>query len=164
MLEQNLNKINYFLFLILPLTIIAGSSVKSGKVVRNSMLRVKRDDELIHEGVLTSLKRFKDDANEVGGYAVLKNKKTLLAFDLGKAPEKKFSKDYQAGPLSFEFNYLGEKVITNSGYFQDYKHQLNIISKSTATHSTLILDNISAVRFERDKYGHMLVTKNFKIC
>ena len=27
MLEQNLNKINYFLFLILPLTIIAGSSV-----------------------------------------------------------------------------------------------------------------------------------------
>ena len=29
------------------------------------MLRVKRDDELIHEGVLTSLKRFKDDVNEV---------------------------------------------------------------------------------------------------
>ena len=29
------------------------------------MLRVKRDDELIHEGVLTSLKRFKDDVQEV---------------------------------------------------------------------------------------------------
>ena len=37
----------------------------SGKVVRNAMLRVKRDDELLHEGVLTSLKRFKDDVNEV---------------------------------------------------------------------------------------------------
>ena len=29
------------------------------------MLRVKRDDELLHEGILTSLKRFKDDATEV---------------------------------------------------------------------------------------------------
>tara|TARA_B100000029_G_scaffold469523_1_gene507456 strand:+ start:761 stop:2392 length:1632 start_codon:yes stop_codon:yes gene_type:complete len=107
--------------------------------------------------------KFKDDVNEAGGYVVLKSKKTSIIIDIGKAPEKKFSKDYQAGLFSFEFNYLGEKVITNSGYFQDYKHQLNIISKSTATHSTLILDNISAVRFERDKYGHMLVTKNFKI-
>ena len=52
-------------FKIPKLGIIAGSSVKSGKVIRNSMLRVKREDELVHEGVLTSLKRFKDDVNEV---------------------------------------------------------------------------------------------------
>ncbi|MDC0145266.1 translation initiation factor IF-2 [bacterium] len=52
-------------FKIPKLGIIAGASVKSGKVVRNSMLRVKREDELIHEGILTSLKRFKDDATEV---------------------------------------------------------------------------------------------------
>ncbi len=52
-------------FKIPKLGIIAGSSIKSGKVVRNSMLRVKRDDELLHEGVLTSLKRFKDDVTEV---------------------------------------------------------------------------------------------------
>ena len=29
------------------------------------MLRVRRGDEVIHEGRLTSLKRFKDDASEV---------------------------------------------------------------------------------------------------
>ena len=52
-------------FKIPKIGIIAGASVKSGKVVRNSMLRVKREDELIHEGVLTSLKRFKDDDSEV---------------------------------------------------------------------------------------------------
>ena len=52
-------------FKIPKLGIIAGSSIKSGKVVRNSMLRVKREDELLHEGVLTSLKRFKDDVTEV---------------------------------------------------------------------------------------------------
>ncbi len=107
--------------------------------------------------------KFKDDANESGGYVVLKNKKTSLVIDFGKAPEKRFSKDYQAGLFSFEFSYLGEKVITNSGYFQDYKHQLNIISKSTATHSTLILNNTSAVRFVKNKYGNTLVSKNFKV-
>ena len=52
-------------FKVPKLGIIAGASVKSGKVVRNSMLRVKRDEELIHEGILTSLKRFKDDVSEV---------------------------------------------------------------------------------------------------
>ena len=107
--------------------------------------------------------KFKDDTNETGGYVVLKNKKFLLAVDIGRSPDKKFSKDYQAGVLSFEFNFSGEKVITNSGYFQDHRHQLNIISKSSATHSTLVLNNKSTVNFERDKYGHMLVNKSFKI-
>ena len=38
--------------------------------------------------------------------------------DRGKAPEKQFSQNYQSGPLSFELDYLGEKLICNSGYFQ----------------------------------------------
>ena len=52
-------------FKIPKLGIIAGSYVTKGKVIRNAMLRVRRDDEIIHEGKLTSLKRFKDDATEV---------------------------------------------------------------------------------------------------
>ena len=107
--------------------------------------------------------KFKDDTNELGGYVLLKNKKSVLVMDVGKVPDKKFSKDYQAGILSFEFNFLGEKVITNSGFYQDYKHQLNSISKSTASHSTLVLDDTSNIKFERDKNGHMLANKNYKI-
>ena len=94
---------------------------------------------------------------------LFKEQKSLLVIDIGKAPDRKFSKDYQAGLFSFEFSFLGEKVITNSGYFQDYKHQLNIISKSTATHSNPTLNNTSTAKFERDKNGQMLVNKNFKI-
>ena len=37
--------------------------------------------------------KFTEDANENGGYVVLNNKKSFLAVDIGKAPEKKFSKD-----------------------------------------------------------------------
>ena len=39
--------------------------MKDGKAVRNALLRVKRDGELLHEGRLTSLRRFKDDVKEV---------------------------------------------------------------------------------------------------
>ena len=52
-------------FKIPKLGTIAGCMVTSGKVVRNAYLRVKRDKESIHDGKLTSLKRFKDDVNEV---------------------------------------------------------------------------------------------------
>ena len=48
---------------------IAGCYVLDGKIVRNSEVRIVRDGVVVYEGVLSSLKRFKDDAKEVAsGY------------------------------------------------------------------------------------------------
>ncbi len=48
---------------------IAGCYVLDGKIERNAGVRVIRESVVIHEGKLTSLKRFKDDAKEVAkGY------------------------------------------------------------------------------------------------
>ncbi len=48
---------------------IGGAYVLDGKIQRNSQVRVVRDGIVIHEGLLGSLKRFKDDAKEVAaGY------------------------------------------------------------------------------------------------
>jgi translation initiation factor IF-2 len=44
---------------------IAGSYVTDGYFQRDCMVRVTREGELIHEGKLGSLKRFKDDVKEV---------------------------------------------------------------------------------------------------
>ena len=44
---------------------IAGGYVLTGKVERNAGVRVIRDDVVIHEGKLSSLKRYKDDVKEV---------------------------------------------------------------------------------------------------
>ena len=44
---------------------IAGSMVIEGTVYRNKPIRVLRDDVVIYEGELESLRRFKDDASEV---------------------------------------------------------------------------------------------------
>ena len=48
---------------------IAGAYVLEGKIERNAGVRVLRDNVVIHEGKLVSLKRFKDDVKEVAkGY------------------------------------------------------------------------------------------------
>ncbi len=48
---------------------IAGGYVTDGKVVRNAKIRLLRDNVVIHEGQLASLRRFKDDVREVAsGY------------------------------------------------------------------------------------------------
>ena len=48
---------------------IAGAYVLDGKLERNAGVRVLRDNVVIHDGKLASLKRFKDDAKEVSkGY------------------------------------------------------------------------------------------------
>ncbi len=49
--------------------IIGGAYVTDGKVVRNEKIRLVRDGIVIHEGKISSLKRFKDDVREVNqGY------------------------------------------------------------------------------------------------
>ncbi len=48
---------------------IAGCMVLDGKIFRNSKIRLLRDNVVIFTGVLSSLKRFKDDVKEVSkGY------------------------------------------------------------------------------------------------
>ena len=44
---------------------IAGSRVDEGIILRGAKARLIRDDEVIHEGAVTSLKRFKDDVKEI---------------------------------------------------------------------------------------------------
>ncbi|MFQ3583327.1 MAG: translation initiation factor IF-2, partial [Cyanobacteriota bacterium] len=45
--------------------VVAGSYVLSGKVQRNALVRIRRKGEVVYEGRLDSLKRFKDDVREV---------------------------------------------------------------------------------------------------
>ncbi len=44
---------------------VAGCLVTEGKINRNASARLRRGREIIHEGKVSTLKRFKDDANEV---------------------------------------------------------------------------------------------------
>ncbi|HPC36193.1 MAG TPA: translation initiation factor IF-2 [Candidatus Marinimicrobia bacterium] len=57
------------IFKIPRVGLVAGSYVIEGKIARNAMARLKRDGQVIFEGAVESLKRFKDDVREVAeGY------------------------------------------------------------------------------------------------
>ena len=107
--------------------------------------------------------KFKSESNEYGGYVVLRNKNIILSMDLGSSPERKFSDDYQSGALSFEIFFKNCKLISNCGYFQKYKHQLNYISKSSASHSTLTLDNRSSCKFKKNSNNILKVDQDLKV-
>jgi len=80
------------LFKIPKVGTIAGCSVQSGTIRRNASARVIRDGTVIHEGKISSLKRFKNDASEVQsgyecgisleGYNDLQQNDIIEAFEL----------------------------------------------------------------------------------
>jgi translation initiation factor IF-2 len=56
-------------FKVSRIGVIAGCYVLEGKINRNTKIRVLRDNIVVHEGKLSSLRRFKDDVSEVSaGY------------------------------------------------------------------------------------------------
>ncbi|HQB61828.1 MAG TPA: translation initiation factor IF-2, partial [Spirochaetota bacterium] len=52
-------------FKISKIGTVAGCIVSHGKIKRNSLIRLIRDDVVIYSGKITTLKRFKDDVSEV---------------------------------------------------------------------------------------------------
>ena len=105
--------------------------------------------------------KFNNDDQELGGYTILKNKKTCLIIDSGSSPEYEFSKDYQSGALSIEIVSNGKKLISNCGYYKK-NINLNRLSKSSAAQSTLIIDDSSSCKFIKINKSLML-KKSIKI-
>jgi len=90
---------------------------------------------------------FNDNSKEKGGYTIFKNKKIVLIMDIGSSPDFKCSKKYQSGCLSFEITSSGEKLICNSGFDINKSNKIKLLSRSTAAHSTLYLNNHSSCTF-----------------
>ena len=106
---------------------------------------------------------FKNENKETAGYAILKNKKIILAMDVGPSPIGPQSNDYQSGALSFEVISSGKKLISNSGYFPNRKSKLNKLSKNSALQSTLVIEDYSSCSFKKLKSPGYLVDQGLKI-
>ena len=106
---------------------------------------------------------FKNENKEVAGYAILKNKKIILAMDIGSSPIIAQSNDYQSGALSFEIISSGKKLISNSGYFVNKQNKLNKLSKSTALQSTLIIEDYSSCSFKNREISGCVIDQGLKI-
>jgi len=93
--------------------------------------------------------KFKNEDHNFGGYSILKNKKICLIMDTGSSPSPKYSRDYQAGALSFEIVSNGKKLISNCGYHKKDNTKINKLSKTSAAQSTLVIDDNSSCKFEK---------------
>jgi uncharacterized heparinase superfamily protein len=106
---------------------------------------------------------FKNENKEIAGYAILRNKKIILAMDIGENPNNNFSKFYQSGALSFEVFSNGKKLITNSGYFENEENKLNKLSRSTALQSTLSIEDFSSCDFRKFGKSNLIIDKGVRI-
>ncbi len=89
--------------------------------------------------------------NNFGGLCKIKHKSHFLLLDVDKPPQKKFSKSYQSGPLSFEYFLDGIKIITNSGFGCNISRKAELISRLTACQSTLTINDTSITKFEKNE-------------
>jgi translation initiation factor IF-2 len=77
---------------------VAGSYVQDGKMLRNAQVRLLRDNVVVYEGKMSSLRRFKDDVKEVAGgyecgiglenYNDIKTGDIIEAFEMEKVAAK----------------------------------------------------------------------------
>ncbi len=105
---------------------------------------------------------FKNQGIELGGYAILGNKKISIVMDVGPTPSSKFSSNYQSGALSFEISSNGKKLISNCGYYNNKNAKLAELSRSTATHNTLVIDDNSSCQYKKINKNYS-VNNNIKI-
>ena len=119
-----------------------------------------------YDTFLKSLKyKFDNTNHEIADLIKIKQKKIELFIDCGNPPPNNFAKHYQAGCLSFEFISNKQKIICNSGYGKYLSQNLTAISRSTAAHSTLYINDTSSCIFQKNKfinkvYGSTLVEKH----
>ena len=102
---------------------------------------------------------------EIGDLIKIKKNKFELFMDCGNPPQSSFSKNYQAGCLSFELISNKQKIICNSGYAKYSSPKLNSLSRSTAAHSSLYINDTSSCIFQKNKfinkiYGNSLIEKH----
>ena len=111
--------------------------------------------------------KVKNSKDLVGGIHVLKEKSETIFFDVNAPPQKNYSSTYQSGPLSFEYFFEKQKIITNCGYGINISKKALLLSKLTSAQSSLCIDDTSVVKFERSRilnraFGVSL-KNNFKI-
>ena len=108
---------------------------------------------------------FESMENIFCGYAKIKSKKIELFIDANNPPSMLHSRNYQAGPLSFELASNGVKFICNSGSGKNLGEELSYLSSSTAAHSTVTINDTSSCIFQKNAlirkyFGNSLIEKH----
>jgi uncharacterized heparinase superfamily protein len=108
--------------------------------------------------------KFINKNHEIADYIKIRKKKIEFFIDCGNPPPSGFARYYQSGCLSFELISNKQKIICNSGYGKYLSSNLTALSRSTAAHSTLYINDRSSCTFQKSEianriYGGSLIEK-----
>jgi len=81
------------------------------------------------------------------GYQRMEAGGAALIVDTGRPPPPAYSTEAHAGCLSFEFSFGGERIIVNCGAPGPNRNAAREMARTSAAHSTLIIDDTSSCRF-----------------
>ena len=109
--------------------------------------------------------KFNSKNYEVADLIKIKKKKIEFFIDCGNPPPNNYTKIYQAGCLSFELSSNKQKIICNSGYGKYLSQNFTSISRTTAAHSTLHINDTSSCVFQKNYfinrvYGNSVIHKH----
>ena len=115
----------------------------SGKVTRDSKVRVIRDGVVIYDGALASLKHFKDDVKEITngregglmieGYNDIKTDDTIEAYIMEEIKNKKLTREKEGNPLISLVLNTEQKGVPMASHFRtdrvgmEIKREVNVI-------------------------------------
>lgn len=81
------------------------------------------------------------------GYSRLAAERSIVVADAGAPPRGAYSTEAHAGCLAFEFSSGPQRIIVNCGASRFGPPELRLAARSTAAHSTLVLDDRSSANF-----------------
>lgn len=81
------------------------------------------------------------------GYVRIEAGSSLLVADVGAGPDVWSSAEAGAAPMAFEFSSGRQRLIVNCGAPLNGSGELRLASRSTAAHSTLVINDTSAGHF-----------------
>ena len=81
------------------------------------------------------------------GYSRLAGGSSVVVVDAGAPPRGAHSAEAHAGCLAFEFSHGGQRIVVNCGASRFGHPDLRAAARSTAAHSTLVLDDRSSASF-----------------
>jgi uncharacterized heparinase superfamily protein len=81
------------------------------------------------------------------GYQRMEARRSALIADTGRPPPPAFSTEAHAGCLSFEFSFGGERIVVNCGAPGPNRAAAREMARTSAAHSTLVIDDTSSCRF-----------------
>ena len=109
--------------------------------------------------------KFANKNHDVADLIKVKKKRFDFFIDCGNPPPNNYARYYQAGCLAFEIISNKQKIICNSGFGKFFSSKITNLSRATAAHSTLYINDTSSCIFQKSKiinkfYGNSLIHKH----